>query len=199
MFLSAVARPRDGFDGKIGKSLWRVAAKKTAKKKSKNHERDDEYDQDATMTSELYFELMSKEVFPAIVTAFAGLTSIKTVVVQQDGARPHTGKQVVERLNAIGAKLSPKLEVRTQPAQSPDFNVNDLALFRALDVLVRKSRRGQGNAYDKEKLVADVLKAAAEYPTEQLERMWEYKEYVMQAVEKCNGLNDYPRHRRNAA
>ena len=30
--------------------------------------------------------------------------------------------------------------------------------------------------YDKEKLVADVLKAAAEYPTEQLGRMWEYKE-----------------------
>lgn len=55
--------------------------------------------------------------------------------------------------------------MRTQPAQSPDFNVNDLALFRALDVLVRKSRRGQGNAYEKEKLVADVLKAAAEYPT----------------------------------
>ena len=82
----------------------------------------------------------------------------------------------------------------------PDFNVNDLALFRALDVLVRKLRRGQGNAYDKEKLVAIALKAAAEYPTEQLGRMWEYKEYVMEAVYKCNGLkNDYPRHRRNAA
>ena len=53
--------------------------------------------------------------------------------------------------------------------------------------------------YDKEKLVADVLKAVSEYPTEQLERMWEYKEYVMEAVEKCNGGNDYPRHRRDAA
>ena len=47
--------------------------------------------------------------------------------------------------------------------------------------------------------MADVLKAVAEYPTEQLERMWEYKEYVMQAVEKCDGGNDYPRHRREAA
>ena len=47
--------------------------------------------------------------------------------------------------------------------------------------------------------MAIALKAAAEYPTEQLGRMWEYKEYVMEAVYKCNGLNDYPRHRRNAA
>ena len=44
-----------------------------------------------------------------------------------------------------------------------------------------------------------MLKAVKEYPTEQLERMWEYKEYVMEAVEACNGGNDYPRHRPNAA
>ena len=88
---AAVARPRPGFDGKIGEGVWRVAAKKTAKKTSKNHKRDDVYGEDTTMTSELYFELMRDSVFRAIVKAFAG-TGIKTVVVQQDGARPHTGK-----------------------------------------------------------------------------------------------------------
>ena len=62
---------------------------------------------------------------------------------------------------------------------------------------VSKARRGEGNEYDKEKLVADVLKAVAEYPTEQLERMWEYKEKVMDQVMKCNGGNDYPRHSRD--
>ena len=198
MFLSAVARPRPGFDGKIGKGLWRVAEKHTAERRSKNHEKDEEYDKDTTMTAEVYFALMRDEVFPAIVSAFAGQPNIKTVVVQQDGASPHTGKNVVERLNAIGAKLKPKLEVRTQPAQSPDMNINDLALFRGLDVLVQKVRRGQGNEYDKEKLVDDVLKAVAEYPTEKLERMWEYKEYVMEAVQATQptpGGNDYPRHR----
>ena len=30
--------------------------------------------------------------------------------------------------------------------------------------------------------------AAAEYPTEQLERMWEYKEHVMEQVDKCTFL-----------
>ena len=43
-----------------------------------------------------------------------------------------------------------------------------------------------------------TLKAVAEYPTEKLERMWEYKEYVMEAVQATQptpGGNDYPRHR----
>ena len=134
------------------------------------------------------------------MTWVSGHASRSYTPEQQDGARPHTGKDVVNRLNKIGASLSPKLEVRTQPAQSPDMNVNDLALFRGLDVYgcARRAAGRETPTYDKEKLVADVLKAAAEYPTEQLERMWEYKEHVMNQVEKCNGGNEYPRHRRDA-
>ena len=48
MFLAATARPRPGFDGKVG--IWRVAAPKTAKKTSKNHNKDDVYDEDVTIT-----------------------------------------------------------------------------------------------------------------------------------------------------
>ena len=81
---------------------------------------------------------MSKKVFPKIEKAFAGTSGIREVIVQQDGARPHTGKDVVNRLNELGAACSPRIVLRTQPAQSPDLNVNDLALFRALDVAVRK-------------------------------------------------------------
>ena len=47
--------------------------------------------------------------------------------------------------------------------------------------------------------MADVLKAHAEYPSEQLEAMWDYKSYVMEAVEACWGGNDYPRHRPDEA
>ena len=146
------------------------------------------------MKAELYFKMMETKVFPAIGRA-RWPAGTQVVVVQQDGARPHTGKQVVERLNEVGRTYSPRIEVRTQPAQSPDMNVNDLALFRALDVAVRKHRRGSGNRYDKEQLVADVQRMAAEYPSEKLDAMWEYKNYVMQAVVACNGGNDYERHR----
>ena len=41
----------------------------------------------------------------------------------------------------------------------------------------------------------DVLAAAEAYPSEQLEKMWEYKEYVMEAVVASGGGNEYERHR----
>ena len=108
MFLAATARPRPGFDGKVG--FWRVAAPKTAKKTSKNHDKDDVYDEDVTMTAEHYFTMMTTQVFNAIAKGFRG-TGVSHVIVQQDGAKPHTGKDVVARMNAIGAKLSPSMEV----------------------------------------------------------------------------------------
>ena len=150
---------------------------------------------DVTMTAERYLKLMTKKVMPAIRDDFQPLAQIKEVIVQQDGARPHTGKDVVNRMNAIGETMTPRIRVVTQPAQSPDMNVNDLAFFRGLDVAVRKSRRGmkQGK-FNKRKLVSDVLAAFRAYPEEQLEKMWDYKSYVMQAV-SVDGGNDYERHR----
>ena len=50
---------------------------------------------------------MTKKVMPAIRDAFQPLSQIKEVIVQQDGARPHTGKDVVNRLNAIGETMTP--------------------------------------------------------------------------------------------
>ena len=44
----------------------------------------------------------------------------------------------VGKLNVAGAKLRIPITVRTQPAQSPDFNICDLALLRALKCAVRK-------------------------------------------------------------
>ena len=118
------------------------------------------------------------------------------VIVQQDGARPHTGQYAVKKMNAIGARLTPAITAITQPAQSPDFNVNDLAFFRALDVRVRKPRRGKGNSFDKDVLVCDEEAAHAEFPSETIERMFAYKEKVMDVVLKppCDGGNDYERH-----
>ena len=44
-------------------------------------------------------------------------------------------------------------------------------------------------------LVKDVFAAVAAYPTEQLEKIWDYKSYVMEQVKASKGGNDYPRHR----
>ena len=155
-----------------------IAEPDTTRRKSKNRPAGVPYDRDVTMTSERYISIMTTKVFPTIVKAFAG-TGIMKVTVQQDGAKPHTGQDAVKKMNAIGAKLTPAITVITQPAQSPDFNVNDLAFFRALDVRVRKLRRGKGNSFDKDVLVRDVEAAHAEFASETIERMFAYKEKVM--------------------
>ena len=85
-------------------------------------------------------------VFPAIVEKFKHMR-VREVTMQQDGARCHTQKKkdgfeaMTQKLNAAGAKLRPRIKVVTQPAQSPDVNICDLAFFRALACALRKRRR----------------------------------------------------------
>ena len=87
-----------------------------------------------------------------------------------------------------------------QPAQSLDFNICDLAFFRALSVAVRKRRRylmRGPKRFDIDQLVEDVMQAFEDCPPEQLEKMWCHKSYVMGAVLKTEpkpGGSNYPRH-----
>ena len=81
-----------------------------------------------------------------------------------------------------------------QPAQSPDFNINDLAFFRALSIAVSKVRRGKVD-FDKDRLVDDVMKAWNSYDDAKIAKMWEYHDYCLKAAIDCGGGNNYPRHR----
>ena len=99
-------------------------------------------------------------------------------------------------MNAIGAPLMPRITVVTQPAHSPDMNVNDLGLFRALDVKVqRRSRSMKRGRMDPEQLAKDVEAMYAAFDKETLEKVWKYKRYVMRCVEATKGGNTYERHR----
>ena len=137
-------------------------------------------------------------VFPAIRKLYAGED---VVYVQQDGAPGHTGKKTPELLAEAGRKRKrgePRIELVQQPAQSPDFNICDLAFFRALAVAVRKRRRSTMRGpkrFDIPTLVEDVETAFKEYPPEQLEKMWQHKSYVMGAVLTTKpkvGRSNYP-------
>ena len=80
----------------------------------------------------------------------------------------------MHRLNAIGATLTPTITVVTQPAHSPGMNVNDLGLFRALDVKVERRRRGMKRGkMDPEQLARDVVATYAAFKEETLEKIWE--------------------------
>jgi hypothetical protein len=161
---------------------------------------------DKTMDSKRYKKMVIDTVFPAIVEAFKD-TGVKEVTLQQDGARAHTKKKpstgeepLTKELNAIGAKLTPRIRVRTQPAQSPDVNICDLAFFRALACALRKRRRvaagvSRSVLFDLDKLAADAQAAFEAYDEETLDQMWAYKTLIMQRIIDADGWNNYERHR----
>jgi hypothetical protein len=101
----------------------------------------------------------------------------------------------------ITRTLLPSVEaLADDDEQSPDFNICDLAFFRALAVAVRKRRRTTMKGpkkFDINQLVLDVKEAFEEYPAEELEKMWQHKSYVMKAVLKTKpkaGGSNYPKH-----
>ena len=104
---------------------------------------------------------------------------VREVTLQQVGARCHTQKKkdgdeaMTKKLNAAGAKLRPHIKVVTQPAQSPDVNICDLAFFRAPTCALRKRRRVAWGAsrtalFDPDKLAADSHAACNDYSPETL-------------------------------
>ena len=205
MFLAALGRPGPDFDGKVG--IWRVTKERPAKynkHKGPNagRKQGDPIVTDSTMGAKKYVEMMTTKVFPAIRKLYAGQ---EKVTVQHDGAPGHgkEGSNTVKQLVEAGKKRKrgePLIELVRQPAQSPDFNICDLAFFRALSVAVRKRRRTTmrgAKKFDIDQLVEDVYQAYKEYDPDQLEKMWQHKSYVMGAVlttqPKAGGSN-YPKH-----
>ena len=153
--------------------------------------------------------MMLDDVWPAIVAQYGGI--VGTVVVQMDNASPHVGKGMVDRLEKAFARMKrektdgsrapveeqwliPNIVVTTQPAQSPDTNICDLAFFSASQAAVQKRRREQGHAFDVDKLEDDVEKVFNQYPVESLCKMWNTKARVLQKIVYAKGGNDYKLH-----
>ena len=71
-------------------------------------------------------EYMINKVLPALHEKMLPWVEGTSVVVQQDGALPHTGGGVVTRTEDAARELDDfDLTVETQPAQSPDLNLCD--------------------------------------------------------------------------
>ncbi|CAN0501098.1 unnamed protein product [Discosporangium mesarthrocarpum] len=134
MFLAAVARPRmtsNGvwFDGKIG--IWPIADTVAAMRSSKIRKKGTMMLKPATVNAERYKELIIDKVIPAIKPRMPRPPG-HTIVVQQDGAKSHTGGGVMETTQA---KAGDSIILETEPANSPDLNVNDLGFFHSIQQL----------------------------------------------------------------
>lgn len=190
MFLSAVARPRrlpDGtfFDGKIG--IWPFGKVVLAKRSSKNRPAGTPEWQNETCDADKYRQYLICNVLPAIVERFPSSYTFgrKGVVIQQDGAGGHI-KEGDEEFQEAVEYLGMNCRLETQPAQSPDLNINDLSFFHSIASLTKKHK-----PKTMLELIALVQQKYEEYPPDKLNRMWLTHQAVMNEILECNGDNDY--------
>ena len=146
MFLALTAklRPEYSFDGKVGVwSFTRLRKAKRSVKKIGTVAGKTDIIASVSVTAEEYRHVVLKRggVFDTLRqkmwwfardadTPEAGCT----LFYQHDGATP--ARANVKQWACNGAKKKFKIEVITQPPQSPDLNGNDLAFFRALSLTV---------------------------------------------------------------
>lgn len=186
MFLTVLALPRPefGFDGKIG--IWRVCNTVTAARKTKNHNVGDEWEQDCNVTSEWYRNCMIKEggILDTICEQMPWMIG-RRVYVQHDGAPGHNGMGNVQMFEDESIRGEFTLLVRTQPAQSPDLNVNDLGFFRSLKSRVNHFKDRGGSLMN---MIDSVYEMWSVYDNETLTRLWAVQaEYYRQILRDLGG------------
>ena len=190
MFLTALAPPQPdrNFDGRVG--IWRICEEKVCDRTTLYHQRGDIYIHDCTLDADLNRQYMVGTedvdgVFDEIKIKMPWLRG-HPVIVQQDGAPPHTGHDNVEFFNNKGHKDGWNITVVTQPAQSPDLNVNDLGIFRSLKYRVEQLKAEETTL---ENLYEAVLEAWNEYDSVTLERIWGHQFACYRSILEDQGGN----------
>ncbi|CAM9567085.1 unnamed protein product, partial [Discosporangium mesarthrocarpum] len=127
-------------------------------------------------------KIMIDEVIPAIKPKMPRPPG-HTDFVQQDGAKPHTKKGVME---AIQAEAGNSIILETQPSNSPNLNVNDLSFSHSTQQL-----KEDVGVTTTEGLVEATLEAFHNYPRETLECIWHSLFAVYGEILRSKGDNRY--------
>jgi hypothetical protein len=191
MFLCALARPRynnttrQWFDGLIG--IYPVGEFNMYKRASRNHARGEIKWTNFALDREEYQRMMANLVLPDIKRKMPTINN--NIIVQQDGAKAHLPvddpvfKAKVEQLyhgneNAV--------TLYTQPAQSPDLNVNDLGFFASLQSMYYKTA-----PTDALELIDKVETCFNNYHVNKLNRIWLTLQSCMNEIIEEKGENKY--------
>jgi len=189
MFFCAVARPRrlsDGtyWDGKIG--MWPFGKYKPAQRKSKLRARGTMVWHNESCDGKTYKAMVLDNLMPAILAKWPDWS--RPVRIQHDGAPGHFNEATDEEWKEFIVEfgLQGKLFFFHQPANSPDTNLCDLGLFRAIDAAYRRLLpRKEAD------IIACVLQAWQEYDATKINRLWLTHMTVMNEIIKSNGDNDF--------
>jgi hypothetical protein len=172
LFLIHIALPQlnaatgEVFDGKIGiRSLVKYVP---AKRSSKHRARGTSVPQTYTMTGDDYKNfLIGEDGLFADLHAKGKLIDTKHWFVQQDGAKAHIKKKNIPFIVAYGHSDDRKIDVITQPAQSPDIIVLDLCFLYSLQRYALHIKYSVSSVED---FVLQVEKAFQDYPVDKLVR-----------------------------
>jgi transposase len=141
MVLAVTGMPaiKYAFDGRL--LLHVVGELRAAARNSVHHDKGDVYlsSTGANVDAAYIFTLFASTVGPVIRSRFA---DAPRVILQMDNASPHVGKgnfrALEETLNEEDEK--PYIEIKFQPPNSPDLNLNDLGVFHALAQMTKVIR-----------------------------------------------------------
>ena len=193
MCLTAMARPRENpdrpgefWDGKIGN--WWFVETYTAQRTSNNRVAGTELKRTITVTKDVTSKYCVEFLLPAIVAKWPKW-SPKRVRIQQDNATPHPKPGTDANINAKIAELAQEgwdIQFVTQPPNSPDCNVLDLAFFRAI-----QSIQYQTPSKDMIELMDNVDAAYAALPPEVCIKVWTTAQMVMNEILLAYGNNNY--------
>jgi hypothetical protein len=200
MFLSAQARPRHDphrncmWDGKL--AFIPIGHWVHQQRRSKYYRRGEERWKNRNVDTQAYFECM-EDVVRAVAKEWPRgqwTNPNFTVKIQQDGARPHTSKHFVDLWENLLTSLVlegvlptvDKVQLVTQPANSPDLNVNDNGLFNAIQAEYKKYAPRTAK-----EMIDAVLASWRAYPAKKINHMWITLQTNFDEVIKCKGDNTY--------
>jgi hypothetical protein len=192
-FLSALGRPHyveetgEWFDGKIG--MWPVGHWETYTRGGSVNARGAPKWVDDSIDGPKYYELLMDYVVPAILEKHPNIKLGKSVRIQQDGApshgvlarRPDVFTSAMEDMG-----IGDQIKLVTQPAQSPDLNVNDLGYFAAIQAAYYK--KSPRNAVE---MLAMVDECVSEFDVHKINRIWLTLQGCMNETINLHGANDY--------
>ena len=194
MFLCAQARPRfdphrnSVWDGKLG--MWPIGEWVRAARGSVHRPAGTLCWKCKTVDQQVYRDLLLQKVVPAIMERWPrrDLNNNRVVIrIQQDGPQSHIrpdDQGFYQGLQRLG--MQNKVLLYTQPPNSPDLNINDLGLFRALQASYEKLI-----AKNASEIIDNINRVYAEYETERINKVYLSLMTVMNMIVKRNGDNDF--------
>ena len=137
------------------------------------------------VTKEVYRDLLITKLIPAIVERWpVSDRNSRKIFIQQDGAKNHI-REGDKLFNAALEENGVNAVLYTQSPNSPDVNLLDLGLFRAIQSFNDAALRNE------EELIKAVGEAYENYPREKINRTWLTLQCCFNQIITHHGDNDY--------